>query len=154
MSISPPPPVTPAKPAANAPSTAALNSWIETHKPTWDNLARIINTVGTGRNGVRSLARADLKSLGSLYRRTASDLSYARLRGADPSLVLYLNDLVTRAHGTVYAQKSPGWSAAWEFLTLGFPRLLRRKKWYVYSAALMMVLGAIVAAVMVAVEPA
>lgn len=146
--------IPPAKPAANVPSSAALNSWIETHKPTWDNLARIINTVGTGQNGIRRLSRADLKALGSLYRRTAADYSYARLRGADPSLVSYLNDLVTRAHGTVYAQKSPGWAKLWEFVSVGFPQMLRRRKAYVYAAAAMMLLGVIVSAVMVAVEPA
>lgn len=153
MTIPATPPTTP-KNALNAPSSAALNGWIETRKPAWDNLARILNTAGVGRNGIRALPRADLKSLGPLYRRTASDLAYARLRGADSALLLYLNDLVTRAHGTLYAEKNPGWSRLWEFVTTGFPRLLRRKRLYVLSAALMVLLGACVAAVMVAVEPA
>ena len=141
-------------PASVAPSSAALNSWIETHKPSWDNLARILNTAGLGRSAVRALPRADLKLLGPLYRRTASDLAYARLRGADSSLLLYLNDLVTRAHGTLYAEKSPGFSRLWLFLSSGFPQLLRRRKWFVYSAALMMLLGVVVSGVMVAMEPA
>ncbi len=146
-------PPTPNRTAPNAPSTAALSGWIETRKPAWDNLARILNAAGAGRDGVRKLARADLKSLGPLYRRTASDLAYARLRGADAALLLYLNGLVARAHGTLYADNNPGWARLWEFLMTGFPRLLRRKRLYVLSAALMVLLGACVAAVMVAVEP-
>ncbi|MBC8138100.1 MAG: stage II sporulation protein M [Fibrella sp.] len=152
MTIPATPPTT-TKNALNAPSTAALNGWIETRKPAWDNLARILNSAGVGRNGVRSLPRADLKSLGPLYRRTASDLAYARLRGADSALLLYLNGLVTRAHGTLYADKNPGWSRLLEFVMTGFPRLLRRKRLYVLCAALMVLLGGCVAAVMVAIEP-
>jgi len=139
--------------AKTAPTAAALNQWIETHKPAWDDLARILNTAGSGRGGVRLLIRNDLKALGPLYRRAASDLAYARLRDADPALLLYLNDLVTRAHGLLYAEKNPGFSRLVNFLTLGFPRLLRRKRLYVLAAALMVLLGACVAAVMVSVEP-
>ncbi len=146
-------PPTPPNPL-NLPSTAALSSWIETRKPGWDTLARILNTMGAGRNGIRSLPRSDLKSLGPLYRRTASDLAYARLRGADSALLLYLNGLVTRAHGTLYAEKNPGFSRLVSFIATGFPRLLRRRQLYVFAATFMVLFGACVAAVMVAVEPA
>lgn len=103
---------------------------------------------------MRALPRTDLKAIGPLYRRTASDLQYARLRGADDALIDYLNDLVLRAHGTLYAERGPGSSRLIQFIMGGFPRLLCRKRLYVLAAALMVLLGAVVAGVMVAVEPA
>jgi uncharacterized membrane protein SpoIIM required for sporulation len=142
------------KSVGKSPTTAAMNSWIENRKPAWDNLARILNAMGSGRNGMRALPRADLKAIGPLYRRTASDLQYARLRGADAALVDYLNDLVVRAHGMLYAERGPGGMRLLQFIMVGFPRLLRRKRLYVLAATITLLLGAIVAAGMVAVEPA
>lgn len=146
------PPVPPT--LANAPSSAALQTWIEGRKPAWDNLARILNSAGAGQSALAKLPRTDLHAIGPLYRRTVSDLAYARLRGADAALLSYLNDLALRAHGVLYVEKGPGWGRLGGFLATGFPQLLRRKALFVLAAAFMVMLGAVTAAVMVAVEPA
>lgn len=133
-------------------ATGALGDFVTRRKPAWDELSRLLQRAGSV-DGVRALGRNELKALGPLYRRAASDLAYARLRGADPTLILYLNDLVARAHGLLYADRGPGFGRLLRFLRAGFPRLLRRRRVTVLLAAAMVLFGATVAAVLVASNP-
>jgi uncharacterized membrane protein SpoIIM required for sporulation len=130
----------------------ALGEFVDQRRPAWDRLASIVGRSGQTGN-VSRLNRDDLKQLGPLYRRAASDLAYVRLRNADPALIAYLNDLVTHAHGMLYAEPGPGALRLWHFVAFGFPRLLRARRLYVLLAAAMMLGGAAVAAVVVAVDP-
>lgn len=75
---------------------------------------------------MRRLHRDEVRELGRIYRRTASDLAIARAESRDPRLVNYLNNLVIRAHGRIYRADSQGWSRIREFFTKGFPRTFRR----------------------------
>lgn len=131
---------------------ATLTRWVEARKPAWDRLTEILLRASSG--GVRKLARADLQELGPLYRRAASDLAYARLRGGDAHLIGYLNGLVTRAHGLLYAERGPGRARLWNFIAFGFPRLLRRRAVYIWAAVGLFVLGGIIGAAMTAINPA
>ena len=130
---------------------AGITDFVARRKPAWDQLAAILARAGG--TGVRRLGRDDLRALGPLYRRAASDLAYARLRGADPNLVAYLNDLVGRAHGLLYAERGPGMGRLWRFLAVGFPRVLRARRVYVLLAALLLLLGSVVGAGVVAANP-
>jgi Uncharacterized membrane protein len=133
--------------------SAALTEFVAKRKPAWDHLAAIVARAGSDRNGVRRLSREDLKALGSLYRRAANDLAYVRLRGGDPRLVDYLNDLVFRAHGLVYSERTPRSHNVLRFLLVEFPRLLRRRKRYIYAATLVFWFGFLVGAAMTTVNP-
>lgn len=126
-------------------ATGALGDFIKRRKPAWDALSSLILRTGSV-SGVRTLSRAELKTLGPLYRRTAADLAYARLRDADPNLVQYLNDLVLRAHGLLYAERGPGASQLKQFILVGFPRLLRKRRVYILLATLLFVLGGVIGA--------
>ncbi|MBC8103449.1 MAG: stage II sporulation protein M [Cytophagales bacterium] len=123
----------------------AVGDFVRRRKPAWDTLSALILRTGTA-SGIRSLSHAELKMLGPLYRRTAADLAYARLRGADPSLVQYLNDLVLRAHGLLYAERGPGAASLWQFIKVGFPRMLRKRQGYILLAALLFFLGGLLGA--------
>ena len=48
---------------------------------------------------LKRLHREEVRELGRIYRRTASDLAIARAESRDPRLINYLNSLVIRAHG-------------------------------------------------------
>ncbi len=120
-------------------------------KPAWDQLAALVERAGA--QGVRGLSRDDLRALGPLYRRAASDLAYARLRGAEPQLVAYLNDLVGRAHGLLYAERGPGFGRLWRFIAVGFPRLLRARRAYVLLAAATFFFGGFLSAGITAANP-
>ena len=130
---------------------AATTEFVQRRKPAWDQLGAILSRAGS--QGVRHLSRDDLRALGPLYRRAASDLAYARLRGADPNLIAFLNDLVGRAHGVLYAERGPGAMRFWRFVTHGFPRLVYHRRVYVLLALALFLLGGVVGAGMVAAKP-
>ena len=129
-----------------------MSAFIEKRKPGWDSLSGILIKAGNA-NGIRRLSRDELKTLGPLYRRAASDLAYVRLRGGDAKLILYLNDLVTRAHGLVYAERGPGTQRLLRFITTGFPRLLRRRGVYILLAAALFFVGGVIGAGLTAANP-
>lgn len=129
---------------------AGTTDFIAKRKPSWDALAAILARAS---GGVRRLPPGDLRAVGPLYRRAAADLAHARLRGGDPDLIAYLNDLVGRAHGLLYAERGPGWTRLWRFVSLGFPRLVQRRRVYVLLAAALFFGGGVVGAVVVALKP-
>ena len=118
-------------------------AFINKKRASWERLSVIVER--TKNVGLRGLSREELPSLGSLYRRAASDLAYARAQGANPNLVLYLNELVGNAHGVIYSEDSGGWARVRRFLISGLPAVLRRRMPFILAAILLSVLGAWVA---------
>jgi uncharacterized membrane protein SpoIIM required for sporulation len=80
-------------------------------------------------------------------------LAHARLRGGDAALIAYLNGLVTRAHGLLYAERGPGSGRLKQFILYGFPALLRRRAPYVFAAAFLFFIGGVIGAAMTHVNP-
>jgi uncharacterized membrane protein SpoIIM required for sporulation len=126
---------------------AGITDFVEKRKAGWQELSAILGRAGN-KGDVRRLNREDLKAIGPLYRRAVSDLAYVRLRGADPSLIQYLNDLLTRAHGVVYAERGPGLSRFLRFVSTGFPRLLYKHLGMIALAFSLFVVGGILSAVL------
>jgi uncharacterized membrane protein SpoIIM required for sporulation len=106
--------------------------FINSKRETWERLSVIVERTKNG--GLKQLSREELPALGSLYRRAAADLAYARAQEANPNLVLYLNELVGNAHGVIYAEESGGWGRVWQFLATGLPATLRRRMPFVLAA--------------------
>ena len=129
-----------------------MTEFIEGRKAGWDRLSVLLAKVGNG--GLRELSPDDLRSIGPLYRRATADLAYARLRGADDSVISYLNNLVTRTHGLLYSEKNPGSLRLWNFYGVGFPRLVRKHRGILFAAMAMFALGALLAGGLVAANPA
>jgi len=75
---------------------------------------------------LRRLRRAEVRELGRIYRRTASDLAIARAESRDPRLINYLNSLVIRAHGRIYRAEAHAGRKMRLFFTQEFPRTFRR----------------------------
>ena len=117
----------------------------------WEQLSVIVERTKNG--GLKQLSREELPALGSLYRRAAADLAYARAQGANPNLVLYLNELVGNAHGLIYAEESGGWGRLWQFLAYGLPATLRRRMPFVLAAILLNLIGALLAYVIIQRDP-
>ena len=115
-------------------------AFINKKRASWERLSLIVER--TKNVGLRGLSREELPSLGSLYRRAASDLAYARAQGANPNLVLYLNELVGNAHGVIYSEDSGGWARVWRFLASGLPAVLRRRMPFILAAIALTFLGA------------
>ena len=98
--------------------------FIDQHKTNWQRLEDLLKLLDS--SSLRRLHREEVRELGRIYRRTASDLAVARAESRDPRLINYLNSLVIRAHGRIYQADAQGGSRVKEFFTRDFPQTFRR----------------------------
>ena len=102
----------------------ANDRFIEKHKTAWQRLEDLLKLLDS--TSLRRLHREEVRELGRIYRRTASDLAIARAESRDPRLVNYLNSLVIRAHGRIYQADAQGGSRIKQFFARDFPQAFRR----------------------------
>src|SRR5436189_4530186 len=102
----------------------ASDKFINERKTAWQRLEDLLRLLDHA--SLRRLHREEVKELGRIYRRTASDLAIARAESRDPRLINYLNSLVIRAHGRIYQADPQGTSRISTFFTRDFPRTFRR----------------------------
>src|ERR687898_742853 len=98
--------------------------FISTRKNAWqrlEDLLKLLDGASLGR-----LRKDEVRELGRIYRRTASDLAIARAESRDPRLINYLNSLVIRAHGRIYQADAQGGSRIKGFFAREFPQTFRR----------------------------
>ena len=110
-------------------------TFIEKRKENWKRLEELIERTRTVR-GLRTLSRDEVRELGRLYRRTASDLAIARVESRDQMLVSYLTNLVIKAHGMIYRTESRGSRAILDFYRYEFPAIFRQTYRYTLAAFL------------------
>jgi uncharacterized membrane protein SpoIIM required for sporulation len=109
-----------------------LDRFINERKTAWQRLEELLQLVD--RMSLRRLHREEVRELGRIYRRTASDLAIARAESRDPRLINYLNSLVIRAHGRIYRAEAHGWRRILRFFTHEFPQTFRRGWRYIAVA--------------------
>jgi len=102
----------------------ASDHFIEKHKTAWQRLEDLLKLLDS--SSLRRLHREEVRELGRIYRRTASDLAIARAESRDPRLINYLNSLVIRAHGRIYQADAQGGSRIKQFFARDFPQTFRR----------------------------
>jgi uncharacterized membrane protein SpoIIM required for sporulation len=108
--------------------------FITQRKTAWqrlEDLLKLLDTASLGR-----LNKDEVRELGRIYRRTASDLAIARAESRDPRLVNYLNSLVIRAHGRIYRADAQGRKKIRLFFTRELPQTFRRTWRYTLLAFL------------------
>lgn len=98
--------------------------FIDQRKNNWQRLEELLKLLD-GRS-LKRLHKNEVRELGRIYRRTASDLAIARAESRDPRLINYLNSLVIRAHGRIYQADAQGGSRIGKFFTHEFPQTFRR----------------------------
>jgi uncharacterized membrane protein SpoIIM required for sporulation len=104
--------------------------FITQRKNAWQRLEDLLKLLDTA--SLRRLPREEVRELGRIYRRTASDLAIARAESRDPRLVNYLNSLVIRAHGRIYRANAQGGKRIRLFFTREFPQTFRRTWRYTF----------------------
>jgi len=102
----------------------ASDHFIEKHKTAWQRLEDLLKLLDS--TSLRRMHREEVRELGRIYRRTASDLAIARAESRDPRLINYLNSLVIRAHGRIYRADAQGGSRITAFFARELPRTFRR----------------------------
>ena len=75
-------------------------------------------------------------------------------RRANPNLILYLNELVGNAHGTIYAEPPSGWSGIWKFFASELPAILRKRMPFILAAVAITIVGAYYAYAVIRHNPA
>jgi uncharacterized membrane protein SpoIIM required for sporulation len=119
-----------------------IDRFINERKTAWLQLEQLLHRLD--HMTLRRLHREEVRELGRIYRRTASDLAIARAESRDPRLVNYLNSLVIRAHGRIYRANAQGGLRFWNFFARDFPQSFRRTWRYTATAfAVFCLFGAI-----------
>ena len=98
--------------------------FINQRKNAWQRLEELLTLLD--RASLRRLQREEVRELGRIYRRTASDLAIARAESRDPRLINYLNSLVIRAHGRIYRADAQGGKRVRNFFARELPQTFRR----------------------------
>ena len=120
----------------------ANDRFIDQHKTAWQRLEDLLKLLDS--TSLRRLHREEVRELGRIYRRTASDLAIARAESRDPRLINYLNSLVIRAHGRIYQADAQGGSRIKNFFAREFPQAFRRTwRYTAVSFSVFLVFGAI-----------
>ena len=109
-----------------------IDKFINERKNVWQRLEELLDLLD--RMTLRKLHREEVRELGRIYRRTASDLAIARAESRDPRLINYLNSLVIRAHGRIYRADAQGTRRVANFFAKDFPRTFRRTLGYTATA--------------------
>src|SRR2546421_228665 len=107
-----------------------IDRFISERKNVWQRLEELLQLLD--RMTLRKLHREEVRELGRIYRRTASDLAIARAESRDPRLINYLNSLVIRAHGRIYRADAQGGKRIRQFFTRELPQTFRRTWRYTF----------------------
>ncbi|HET7113447.1 MAG TPA: stage II sporulation protein M [Pyrinomonadaceae bacterium] len=108
--------------------------FINQRKNAWQRLEELLKLLDHA--SLRRLHREEVRELGRIYRRTASDLAIARAESRDPRLVNYLNSLVIRAHGRIYRADAQGSKKILSYFTRDLPQTFRRTWRYTFVSFL------------------
>jgi uncharacterized membrane protein SpoIIM required for sporulation len=106
--------------------------FISQRKNAWQRLEDLLKMLD--HSSLKRLGREEVRELGRIYRRTASDLAIARAESRDPRLVNYLNSLVIRAHGRIYRADAQGGKRIRRYFTHELPQTFRRTWRYTFLA--------------------
>jgi uncharacterized membrane protein SpoIIM required for sporulation len=120
--------------------------WLQKRKPHWTKLEELLNL--TNRQGLKALTRYDLQELGLLYRQTAADLAAIREDPGSVHFSRYLNQLLTRAHNTIYSGQQASPRGLLSFFWTDYPQIFRRNLNACTLATAIFVIGAFLGGVL------
>ena len=95
---------------------------------------------------MKSLSRSDLQELSLLYRQTAADLAAIREDRSSVHFARYVNQLLVRAHNTIYSGHRASPLAALSFFWDTYPAVFRRLLKHCLLAVLIFAIAGIVGA--------
>jgi uncharacterized membrane protein SpoIIM required for sporulation len=99
-----------------------LDEFMRQRSPTWQQLATLLERVKRKPEG---MTLEEIETLGRLYRMATADLALAQRDFPKQKIALYLNQLVSQAHSTIYRSEPVGWRQLRHFVLVDFPQLYR-----------------------------
>jgi len=139
-------------PATRGVPGGSVEYFIAARSGDWRELDAMLAALG--RKPLAKLGAEHLGRFAQLYRATAADLAYARLRYRHNPVVGRLNTLVNRAHGVLYTERRDYIRRGVEFIRGGFPRAVRRQARFVWICAAAMLAGAAAGLIWQRLDPA
>ncbi|HET6230968.1 MAG TPA: stage II sporulation protein M [Longimicrobiaceae bacterium] len=94
-------------------------------RPAWDEYAGLLAKARD--RGLDALPESQVSRFAALYREVAADLARARTYGASPELLYMLERTVGAGHNLLYRPPRRSWRALKQWLTGGFPALVRMR---------------------------
>jgi uncharacterized membrane protein SpoIIM required for sporulation len=122
------------------------NRWLEKRKPHWDKLEKLLDQSAKG--GLKSLSRSDLQELSLAYRQIAADLAAIREDPASVHFARYINQLLVRAHNTIYSGRRASPKALFSFFWDTYPAAFRRNLKHCILATLIFAAAGLVGAIL------
>jgi uncharacterized membrane protein SpoIIM required for sporulation len=116
--------------------------WIKKREPYWKQLEELLQRCAG--KGVISLTRSELQDLSLLYRQTAADLATIREDPSSLHFTRYLNQLLARAHNTIYAGKRASPLGGVAFFWKTYPLVFRRNLQFCAGALVIFLAGIVV----------
>ena len=113
-----------------------LDAYVRAHQQEWQRLEDLVRRP-------RSLRSGEVDELVDLYQRVATHLSVLQSNGNDAVLVGRLSGLVARARSAVAGTRQPLWREAFQLLSVDFPAVVYRTRWWWLGA----MVGSLVVAV-------
>ena len=118
------------------------DQFISRRQPAWRRFDTLV-AIAEEQRRVR-LSGEDIAERSALYRALCFDLSLVQSRDWGTGMSRYLNGLVARGHNTLYRSKPGSLMAVVQFLTTGFPKLLRANSaYFLLALALAVVPGGV-----------
>ncbi|PSK97912.1 putative membrane protein SpoIIM required for sporulation [Haloactinopolyspora alba] len=123
-----------------------IDAFVAAHQREWDRLDELVRRRGR-------LTGPEADELVSLYRAVSTHLSAVRAAAPDPVLLGRLSRLVARARTAVAGTHDPGWRDVARFLTVRFPAVVYRNRYWWVTTALVFVAVSVAMAWWVAANP-
>jgi uncharacterized membrane protein SpoIIM required for sporulation len=106
--------------------------WLQKRRPYWARVDELV--ARTEKSGIRALSHLELRELAVLYRQAASDLSTVREDPSSQRLAQSLNQLLGRAHNTIYMGRRAQASRIVNFYRDTFPQVFHDTLPYTLAA--------------------
>ena len=116
-----------------------LGAFVRKNRPRWQRLETMLGFIET--RGPRRTDRPFLRELSSLYRETAGDLAFAQTHYRGTTLLLFLHQLIARAHNQIYRPHRFSPREATRFFLNEIPQAIRENLAAVAWSAIVFLMG-------------
>lgn len=117
-----------------------IDRYIAQNEPGWDRLSAL---TAQARTGLKKMPSPEIDELVSLYQRSSSQLSFARVEYRDMALTSRLTRVVAEARAVIYGTRARGTRSFVQFFSIRFPAAVWHARRAVVIAALITFLPAI-----------
>jgi len=119
-----------------------VEQFYQSRQQDWQQLSTLLDH---SQKHIEHLSPQDVKQMSILYRSATSDLALAQREFPRHKVTQYLNQLVARGHAVVYRSEPMAVGRLLDYARVGFPQTFRATLPFFITAALLMIIPALVA---------